>query len=264
MYLEPCSRAGGRAATDRARLRAVREELLAKRSAEIRGMFARITPHYDLLNRILSLGRDVRWRREVADRVSRIAPGRALDICTGTGDLALALPASHPTYGSDFCLPMLVRARDKATRSGRKLPVFAADALRMPIGDGALGVVTVAFGIRNFENLEYGLRELARVLRPGGTLLALEFSRPRGPLAPLLGWWMRHVPARVGRLVSGDPEAYAYLTESAQSFPEGRELCGVLERVGMRPLEATSVTGGVATLYVAVKPRPTGDREEEG
>jgi demethylmenaquinone methyltransferase/2-methoxy-6-polyprenyl-1,4-benzoquinol methylase len=241
----------------------VREALLAKRSAEIRGMFERITPRYDLLNRILSLGRDVRWRRAVAESVAQIAPGRVLDMCTGTGDLALALPASHTTCGSDFCLPMLVRARDKAARSRRRLPLFAADAQQMPIGDGALDVVTVAFGIRNFEDLETGLRELARVLRPGGTLLALEFSRPRGPLGPLLGWWMRHVPALVGKLVSGDPEAYGYLIESAQSFPEGKELCDVLEMVGLRTVDATPVTGGVATVYAAVKARPSGDREEK-
>lgn len=242
----------------------MREALLAKSSAEIRGMFARIAPRYDLLNRILSLGRDVRWRRAVAERVARIDPGYVLDVCTGTGDLALALPASHTSYGSDFCLPMLVQARDKATRWQRRLPVFAADALQMPISDGQLDAVTVAFGIRNFEDLETGLRELARVLRPGGTLLALEFSRPRGPLAPLLGWWMRHVPARVGKLVSGDPEAYVYLTESAQSFPEGAALCAVLERVGMRTVDARPVTGGVATLYVAVKAEPSGHGEERG
>lgn len=232
----------------------MREGLPAKRSSDIRSMFARIAPRYDLLNRILSLGRDVRWRRGVAERVEKIAPRRSLDICTGTGDLALALPASATIYGSDFCLPMLVQARAKAARSPKRLSVFAADALHMPIGDGMLDVVTVAFGIRNFEDVAAGLRELARVLRPGGTLLVLEFSRPRGPLAPLLSWWMRHVPARVGRLVSGDPEAYGYLTQSARSFAEGAELCAMLERSGVRPVDVTPVTGGVATLYEAVKP----------
>ncbi len=227
-------------------------------------MFARIAPRYDLLNRILSLGQDVKWRRGVAERVEEIAPQRSLDICTGTGDLALALPASATTYGSDFCLPMLVQARAKAARSRKRLAVFAADALHMPIGDGMLDVVTVAFGIRNFEDLAAGLRELARVLRPGGTLLVLEFSRPRGPLAPLLSWWMRHVPARVGRLVSGDPEAYVYLTESARSFAEGAELCAMLERSGVRPVDVMPVTGGVATVYEAVKPQPAARREETG
>jgi demethylmenaquinone methyltransferase/2-methoxy-6-polyprenyl-1,4-benzoquinol methylase len=240
----------------------VREALLAKRSAEIRGMFERITPRYDLLNRLLSLGRDVRWRAIVGERVAQLAPGQIVDLCTGTGDLALALPRSHTTFGSDFCLPMLVRARDKAVRSGTWLPLFAADALQMPIADEALDVVTVAFGVRNFEDLGSGLREVARILRPGGTLLALEFSRPRGALAPLLGWWMRNVPPRAGTLISGDPEAYAYLTESAERFPESTALCGLMARVGVRPVEVLPVTGGVATLYVAVKQSSSGDREE--
>lgn len=227
-------------------------------------MFGRITPRYDLVNRILSLGRDVRWRTGVAARVARIAPPRrVLDVCCGTGDLALALPAEYTVCGSDFCLPMLARARDKAVRSRRRLPLFAADALAMPIGDGAMDVVTVAFGIRNFEDLEGGLRELTRILRPGGTLLVLEFSRPRGAMAPLFNWWMRHVPPAVGRLVSGDQQAYGYLAESARSFVEGGELCGVLKRVGLRPIETTPVTGGVATVYVAVKQKASGDHEEE-
>jgi demethylmenaquinone methyltransferase/2-methoxy-6-polyprenyl-1,4-benzoquinol methylase len=217
-------------------------------------MFSRIAPRYDVLNQVLSLGRDARWRRDVARRVAEIAPERSLDVCTGTGDLALALPGSATTFGSDFCLPMLLRARVKAARCRRRLPVFAADALRLPVGDGAFDLVTVAFGIRNFEDVTAGLGELVRVLRSGGTLLVLEFSRPRGPLAPLLGWWVRHVPARIGRLVSGDPEAYGYLSESARSFPEGARLCAVLERVGVRAVGTTPVTGGVATLYEAVKP----------
>ena len=226
----------------------MREELRSKERSEIREMFGRIAHRYDLLNRTLSLGRDVSWRRTVAERVESERPERVLDICTGTGDLALAM-ADTSVFGADFCLPMLAIARNKAASRGRSLPLCAADALRLPLDDASVDVVTVAFGIRNFADLETGLAELVRVLRPGGTLLVLEFSRPRGRLAPLLGWWVRNIPPRLGRIVSGDPEAYQYLPDSVSSFAEGRELCRALEAAGLMNVGARPLTGGVASLY---------------
>jgi len=187
----------------------MRRELLSKQSSEIQGMFGRIAHRYDLLNRTLSLGQDVRWRRAVARKVAAIEHPRVLDVCTGTGDLALTVGGEM--VGADFCLPMLEKARLKVLRMQRTLPLCAADALHLPFAEATFDVVTVAFGIRNFADLEVGLGELVRVLRPGGVLLVLEFSRPRGPLAPLLGWWVRTVPPRVGRWLSGDAEAYDYL-----------------------------------------------------
>jgi demethylmenaquinone methyltransferase/2-methoxy-6-polyprenyl-1,4-benzoquinol methylase len=230
----------------------MRRELLAKQSSEIRAMFGRISHRYDLLNRTLSLGRDVSWRRAVARRVAAIAPALSLDVCTGTGDLALAVGGN--VIGADFCLPMLDRARLKARRSGRHLPLCAADALRLPLASGTMDVVTVGFGIRNFADLETGLGELVRVLRPGGVLLVLEFSRPRGPLAPLLGWWVRNVPPRVGRLLSGDAEAYDYLPASVSTFPEGATMCRGLECAGLVDVTARPLTGGVASLYEGTRP----------
>ena len=223
-------------------------DLLSKESSKIEGMFARISGRYDLLNRVLSLGRDVGWRKEVARRVAAIRPDRVLDVCTGTGDLALAM-REKTVFGADFCLPMLAIARSKAVGRGRSLPLCAADALRLPVADRSVDVVTVAFGVRNFFDLVAGLAELARVIRSGGTLLVLEFSRPRGPLAPLLGWWVRNVPPRVGRMLSGDPEAYDYLPASVSAFAEGREMCRALEGAGFVEVEAQRLTGGVATLY---------------
>lgn len=216
-------------------------------------MFARISPRYDLLNRVLSLGRDATWRRRVARRVAELAPNTVVDVCTGTGELAMAMADGAAVYGSDFCMPMLSRARAKFERRRRQPLLIAADALCMPISEGTADVATVAFGIRNFEDLEAGLGELVRVLRPGGALLVLEFSRPGGLLGPLLGWWIRHVPPRIGRLVSGDPEAYSYLSSSVATFPDGNELCDVLERVGALPIATRRLSGGVATLYEAVK-----------
>jgi demethylmenaquinone methyltransferase/2-methoxy-6-polyprenyl-1,4-benzoquinol methylase len=227
----------------------VRKELAAKRASEIRGMFGRIAWRYDLLNRVLSLGQDRRWRRAVAARVAQAPPGRLLDVCTGTGDLALGLASPGQVYGCDFSLPMLALARAKDPPSSRRPSWFAADALRLPLADGALDAVTVAFGIRNFEDLAAGLCELARVLRPGGRVVILEFSTPRGAFAPALRWWVRHLPPLIGRLVSGDGEAYRYLADSVATFPDGDELRRRLEAAGFAGVRSTPLTGGVATLY---------------
>ena len=211
-------------------------------------MFGRIAHRYDLLNRMLSLGRDISWRKLVAQRLVMAGPERVLDLCTGTGDLAFAIRAPS-VVGVDFCLPMLARARSKALASDRRPSFCAGDALNLPVPDATIDAVTVAFGVRNFADLARGLAELARVLRPGGTVLVLEFSRPRGPLAPVLRWWVRSVPPRIGRWVSGDPEAYAYLPASVSSFPEGSEMCRALENAGFEHIEMLRLTAGVASLY---------------
>ena len=239
----------------RATLRAVRRELLNKRSAEIQGMFGRIAHRYDLLNRVLSLGRDVSWRQAVAQRVADARPTLVLDVCTGTGDLALAI-GDGLVVGTDFCLPMLDLAKKKIVDRERQLPLCAADALRMPVLDKSADVVTVAFGVRNFSDLGAGLAELARVLRPGGLLLVLEFSRPRGLLAPILGWWARNVPPRIGWMLSGDSEAYSYLPASVSTFANRTEMCRSLTAAGLDHVRARAMTGGVVTLYEGVRPQP--------
>jgi demethylmenaquinone methyltransferase/2-methoxy-6-polyprenyl-1,4-benzoquinol methylase len=235
----------------RGSLAAVREALRTKRAGEVRSMFGRIAHRYDLLNRLLSFGQDVRWRRVLARRVGAGDHGPVLDLCTGTGDVALSCSAAAATVASDFSLPMLIRARRKAAARRRALPLVAADALRLPLRDGAVGTVTVAFGVRNFERLEAGLAEVGRVLRPGGLLLVLEFSRPRGVLAPLLAWWAGSVPPLLGRALSGDGEAYRYLPRSVAEFPSGHDFEAVLARVGYEGVRHRRLTGGVATLYEA-------------
>jgi demethylmenaquinone methyltransferase/2-methoxy-6-polyprenyl-1,4-benzoquinol methylase len=227
----------------------VREGLLSKRSGEIRGMFGRIAHRYDLLNHVLSLGQDLWWRSVLVRRLDRDRPLTVLDVCTGTGDVALGCARVADVVGTDFCMPMLVRAGVKARRRARRLPLAAADALRLPVATGAFDAATVAFGVRNFEDLDRGLAELVRVLRPGGRLLVLEFSRPRGAGAAVLRLWSNVVPPLVGRLLSGDPEAYSYLPASVESFPDGREMCARLERAGLDRVTATPLTGGVASLY---------------
>jgi demethylmenaquinone methyltransferase/2-methoxy-6-polyprenyl-1,4-benzoquinol methylase len=239
----------------RVRLCAVRRELLEKRSTEIQRMFGRIAHRYDLLNRVLSLGQDLRWRRLVARRVAALRPQLVLDVCAGTGDIALGLDPGPIVIGADFSLPMLSLARRKADSRRRPLRLAAADALALPVADASVDVVTVAFGVRNFEDLDSGLTELTRVLRPGGTLLVLEFSRPEGVFGPFLGWWVRAVPPRVGRFISGDPEAYDYLPASVGSFADAETMCETLRGVGLVRVEAQPLTGGICTLYRAVRPQ---------
>jgi demethylmenaquinone methyltransferase/2-methoxy-6-polyprenyl-1,4-benzoquinol methylase len=233
----------------------VRQELKEKRSVEIQRMFGRIARRYDLLNRVLSLGSDVRWRRLVARRVAATDPVRVLDVCSGTGDIALGLNPGPTVIGADFSLPMLALARAKAVDRRRVLGWVVADALSLPLADESFDVVTVAFGVRNFENLERGLGELIRVLRPGGTLLVLEFSHPRGFFGPVLAWWVRTIPPRIGRVVSGDPEAYQYLPASVGAFADTEEMCRILGGLGLEDVVATSLTGGVCTLYQGALPR---------
>jgi len=212
-------------------------------------MFGRIAHRYDLLNRLLSVGRDRAWRAQLARCVAETGGGRVLDVCTGTGDVALALDGAAEVLGTDFCLPMLHLAQLKAETAGRQLPLFAADALRLPLADRSMDAVTVSFGVRNFERLDSGLEELVRVLRPGGRLAVLEFSRPGGPLGPLLGWWAREVPPRLGRMLSGDDEAYSYLPASVDTFPDTAEMRRCLAAAGLVEVRARRLTGGVATLY---------------
>jgi demethylmenaquinone methyltransferase / 2-methoxy-6-polyprenyl-1,4-benzoquinol methylase len=226
-------------------------------ATSIKMMFAGISPRYDLLNRLLSFGIDRIWRRRAVAALGASASGRVLDICCGTGDLGIDLSAAGGTVtGVDFCHEMLVLGRGKSARGGRALlRVAEADALRLPFSEGCFSAVAVAFGVRNLQDLDGGLREMARVLRPGGRLAVLEFGRPRAAAmrvlyAAYLNVW---VPL-VGRLVSGDGKAYAYLSSSIQAFPDQTLFPARLQRAGFTGVRCEDLTGGIAALYVAVKP----------
>jgi demethylmenaquinone methyltransferase/2-methoxy-6-polyprenyl-1,4-benzoquinol methylase len=229
----------------------VQEHLLSKRSAKIRGMFGRIAHRYDLLNRVLSLGQDILWRRIVARTVHEARAGLVLDLCTGTGDVAMSFVPGPQTIACDFCLPMLAHARHKILNQATSIPLFAGDALELPLASSGIDVITIAFGVRNFEDLDRGLKELHRVLRNDGILLILEFSQPAGPLAPVLNWWTRTIPPFVGRLISGDPEAYSYLPASVSTFPSGEAMSDRLKAAGFGEVKIRALTGGVASLYEA-------------
>lgn len=227
------------------------DDRLARRPEAIREMFAGVAGRYDLLNRVLSLRQDVRWRRRLAAGLRHAPAGPVLDLACGTGDVALTIENREVT-GADFCLDMLALARPKAARLGRRLPLATADALALPFRSGAFAAVTIAFGVRNFADLDAGLGEIRRVLAPGGVLAVLEFQRPPSrALAFLLGVWNRTVVTPVGRLLSADGGAYAYLPASVETFPDARELSGRLAGAGFETVAAEALSGGIAALTVA-------------
>jgi demethylmenaquinone methyltransferase/2-methoxy-6-polyprenyl-1,4-benzoquinol methylase len=227
---------------------------------QVARMFDGISVRYDLLNRLLSMGIDIRWRR-VALRMlrERGIPGRVLDVATGTADLALALAADLPeaeVIGVDLSEGMLGVGRQKVERNGLRARVRLeqADAENLPFEDGAFDAVTVAFGVRNFENLDKGLVELQRVLRPGGHLMVLEFSRPTSPLVKgLMNLYSRSLMPALGGWLSKDRAAYAYLPASVQVFPEGDAFEERLQRAGLQPLRQRRLSMGISSVYIARK-----------
>jgi demethylmenaquinone methyltransferase / 2-methoxy-6-polyprenyl-1,4-benzoquinol methylase len=229
----------------------------------VRGMFASIAPRYDLLNRLLSAGQDQRWRSALVRRLPRLQAGdRLLDLCTGTGDVALALAghagAGVSVHASDFCEAMVVRAPAKAARQQTAPAFLVADALALPYAPATFRAVTVAFGLRNIQDPQAALVEMARVLRPGGRLLVLEFSRPTNPVvAKLYGAYFFHVLPRVGRVLSGSTiDAYRYLPQSVWAFPGPAALAEALAAAGLTVLEQRRFLFGAVVLHVADRPSP--------
>jgi len=229
-----------------------------KSGGRVRGMFAEIAPRYDLVNRLLSGGIDVSWRRTTVRRAPPPPPGGAmLDLCTGTGDLALAYAAAAAPgvriVASDFCAPMLNRGEAKAARSGRRIEWVEADAMALPFPAAAFDLVTVAFGLRNIADTSAGLREMARVCRPGGTLAILEFSLPANPLVRSgYLWYFRHVLPAIGNAVARNrSSAYTYLNQSVEAFPSGQALVRLVRDAGFDAVEQVPLTFGIATLTVA-------------
>ena len=240
-------------------------------AAHVREMFGQIAPRYDFLNHFLSLSLDRVWRRRTARRFGHILQrpeARAIDICCGTGDLAFALAREReramrangvrdvakakPVIGSDFVEPMLERARDKARAAGHDAVFAAADTLRLPFAAASADLVTTAFGFRNLANYESGLREIARVLRPGGEVGILEFTEPgAGPLAALFRFYFRRILPLVGGAISGNREAYRYLPGSVAKFPSPAELAALMERCGFCDVRVSMWNFGSVALHTA-------------
>ena len=226
-------------------------------AGRVREMFASIASRYDLLNHLLSGNVDKRWRRIVATRVrDKLSSNsaRVLDVACGTGDLSLTLfeITGAGVVGTDFCRPMLNIAAGKT--SGR-IRFVEGDALDLPFRDGTFDVATIAFGLRNLSNVESGLAELSRVLKPGGWVAVLEFSRPANAvLRPMFNLYFRKVLPWIGRVVSGSHNAYSYLPASVQKFPDQSQLSLLMERAGFVQVGYENLTGGIAALHMGRRP----------
>ena len=229
-------------------------------SPGVRAMFARIAPRYDLLNHLLSFNRDRYWRACTVDRLRPIlqAPGsRVLDLCCGTGDLLLALEGERggPVAGTDFCHPMLVLAQGKLAQKHFRSALFESDALALPLPDGCLDLITMAFGIRNLSSYRQGLAEALRVLRPSGTAAILEFSQPpKGVVAALYGFYSRRILPAVGSLLSGDRAAYHYLPDSVSRFPSPEQVAEQMRQSGFVQVDYERLSGGIVALHTGRAP----------
>ena len=228
---------------------------LTPRREYVARMFGAIADHYDLMNWVMTLGQDQRWRRQAAE-VARLAPGNlALDVATGTGDLAFELARCVQPCGAvvgvDFAEPMLAIARRKARHRGLPVSFEAADALALPYRDSSFHVVTCGFGLRNMEDRLAGLREMTRVTRPGGRVVILELTPPRNALARQ---YMDEVLPRLGQLLARAREAYTYLPESAHAFPNPDTLWRVMQDAGLRSVTYRLLNFGTVALHWATKP----------
>lgn len=225
---------------------------------QVAEMFDNISARYDLLNHLLSLSIDKGWRKKVVKLVSAKKPKLLLDVATGTADLAIALEKTHPEKitGIDISAGMLEVGRKKVAAKGlsQMISLEQADSENLPFADQTFDAITVAFGVRNFENLEKGLSEMYRVLKPGGHLLVLEFSQPQGfPMKQLYSFYFKNILPSIGKLVSKDARAYTYLPESVQAFPHGKEFMAIMEKCGYKQGVRIPLTFGIASIYEGLK-----------
>ncbi|MCL6268267.1 bifunctional demethylmenaquinone methyltransferase/2-methoxy-6-polyprenyl-1,4-benzoquinol methylase UbiE [Flagellimonas myxillae] len=225
---------------------------------QVTQMFDTISKDYDGLNRVISFGIDVKWRKRVVSILKEKKPASILDIATGTGDLAIAMTATGAKriVGLDISEGMLDVGRDKIAQKNldSTIEMVVGDSENLSFEDQSFDAITVAFGVRNFENLEKGLKEIHRVLKPGGTLVILETSVPtKTPFKQGYHLYCRHIMPTIGKIFSKDRSAYAYLSESASKFPHGEAFNNILDKIGFIGIENMPQTFGVASIYVATK-----------
>lgn len=225
---------------------------------EVAEMFNNISKRYDFLNHFLSLGIDKIWRRKAINELRVIKPQRILDIATGTGDFALASLKISPkeVIGMDISSGMLKvgEAKMKKLKVDHIISMRLGDSENLPFEDNYFDALTVGFGVRNFENLELGLSEMLRVIRPEGKAVILEFSKPKKfPVKQVFGFYSKYIIPFFGKRISKDEKAYAYLPESVQAFPEGEDFKAILQKVGYKNVESKLVSGGIATIYTGIK-----------
>jgi len=226
---------------------------------QVATMFDKIAFRYDFLNRFLSAGIDVSWRKKAIAQLKELRPQSVLDVATGTADVAILTEKMlHPAKitGVDISDGMLEIGRKKLQKLGlqNKIELLQGDSETLNFPDNTFDAITVAFGVRNFQNLEKGLSEMRRVLRPGGKLVVLEFSRPKQPLFKVIyNLYMKTIAPGFGKLIAKNKDAYEYLNESVQRFPEGADFIGILEKTGYVATYAKTLTLEICTVYCGKK-----------
>ncbi|WP_040302531.1 bifunctional demethylmenaquinone methyltransferase/2-methoxy-6-polyprenyl-1,4-benzoquinol methylase UbiE [Algoriphagus machipongonensis] len=228
------------------------------KKAQVAEMFDNISHRYDLLNHVLSMGIDITWRKKAIKLLKEDQPKLILDIATGTGDFAIEALALNPdkVIGVDISEGMLSEGRKKMTKKGLddKIELQMGDSEGLLFEDNKFDAVIVSFGVRNFENLEKGLADMYRVLKPGGKTVIVEFSKPRKfPMKQAYGFYSNFILPQIGKIVSKDNSAYTYLPESVQAFPDGEDFLAVLKKVGFTQTVCKPLTFGISSIYVGVK-----------
>jgi demethylmenaquinone methyltransferase/2-methoxy-6-polyprenyl-1,4-benzoquinol methylase len=234
-----------------------KESELGKKE-QVAQMFDNIAHRYDLLNRVLSLGIDKIWRYRAINQLKDIKPKTILDVATGTADVALAAMRLKPRkiMGIDISEEMIAIGREKIAKKklNHIIHLQKADAENLPFENNSFDAITVAFGVRNFENLEKGLAELRRVLKEDGKLVVLEFSQPKAfPVKQLFGFYSTYILPQIGKMVSSDSSAYTYLPESVKAFPEGNAFLDILHSQGFKSTKWISLSFGISAIYTAQK-----------
>jgi demethylmenaquinone methyltransferase / 2-methoxy-6-polyprenyl-1,4-benzoquinol methylase len=234
------------------------KEQQSGKKQQVATMFNNISKRYDFLNHFLSLGIDKVWRRKAIHLLKAIQPKMMLDVATGTGDFAIQALTLNPDkiIGVDISEGMLDVGRQKISRLGltNKIELKIGDSENLGFEENKFDAVTVAFGVRNFENLEKGLMEIFRVMKPGAMLVVLEFSRPRRfPFRQVYNFYFKAILPQIGRLVSKDKSAYTYLPESVQAFPDGEAFENILKKIGFKSTTCKALTFGVSSIYTARK-----------
>jgi len=234
-------------------------EQRGNKKEQVSRMFDGIAPYYDFLNRLLSLGIDTIWRRRAIAQLKGDRPKHILDVATGTADVALEMAGRLPAeriVGLDISDQMLDVGRRKVRKKGleERIELMVGDSENLPFANNTFDAITVAFGVRNFEHLEKGLQEMQRVLKPGGKLVVLEFSKPRlFPFKQLYDFYFRNILPAVGKITSKDPRAYRYLYESVQAFPERERFTDILTKTGYKSNQCIPLTLGICSIYTGVK-----------
>lgn len=230
----------------------------ASKKEQISDMFDNIAPKYDLLNRVLSMGIDKSWRKKAVKTIQTIQPKTILDVATGTGDFAIMSASIQPKkiIGIDISVGMLKVGQEKIKKQGLDhiITLEKGDSENIHFDTDAFDAVTCAYGVRNFENLEKGLTEMCRVMRPGGRLAILEFSKPKAfPFKNIYNFYFNNILPRMGKTVSKDDSAYKYLPDSVKAFPDGQDFLDILTKCGFKDVQARPLTMGITTLYTGTK-----------